>query len=60
MIIVDNNSTDNTKEIVESYGYDRIKYYYNNSDIHGSGVARNIGIDMANGELIAFNDSDDE
>ena len=29
LIIVDDNSTDNTKEIVESYGYDRIKYYFN-------------------------------
>ena len=60
LIIVDDNSTDNTKEIVDSYGSDRIKYYFNNSDIHGAGVARNLGIDMANGELIAFNDSDDE
>lgn len=60
MIIVDDCSTDNTKEIVEKYIKEdnRIKYFCleNNS---GTAVARNKAMELANGEYIAFLDSDD-
>ncbi len=59
VIVVDDGSTDNTqdviKEIIEKD--DRVKYIYQENQ--GSGSARNRGIQEANGEFIAFLDSDD-
>jgi len=57
IIVVDDGSTDNTKEVLEKYG-DRITYI---SQVPGRGAsaARNLGIQHASGELIAFQDSDD-
>jgi len=58
LIIVDNNSTDNTIDIVKSYSDKRIKYF----KIQNYGViaaSRNLGISKAKGSWIAFLDSDD-
>ena len=59
LIIIDNYSKDNTKEIVASYKDDRIKYlkFKNNGVI---AVSRNYGIRHSHGEYIAFLDSDDK
>ncbi|PWK93146.1 glycosyltransferase family 2 protein [Hallerella porci] len=57
LIIVDDGSTDNTKEIVESLNDSRIVYVYQKNA--GACVARNNGIEHAKGEYIAFHDSDD-
>lgn len=60
MIIVDDCSTDNTKEIVESYAQKdrRIKYVCleHNS---GAAVARTKAMQLAEGKYMAFLDSDD-
>ena len=58
IIIVDDCSTDNTEEIIRNAGDNRIIYHklLKNS---GACTARNKGIELANGEYIAFNDSDD-
>ena len=60
LIIVDDCSTDNTEEIVNVYRKkdSRIKYkkLATNS---GAAVARNRGIELADGKYIAFLDSDD-
>lgn len=58
LIIVDDGSTDNTKEVVESIHDNRLHYIY--QDNAGACVARNNGIAYARGEWIAFQDSDDE
>tara|TARA_B100000795_G_scaffold269901_1_gene261020 strand:+ start:4590 stop:5495 length:906 start_codon:yes stop_codon:yes gene_type:complete len=56
--IVDGNSTDNTTEVVENFIDPRIKYL--KTEIKGSiAASRNVGIEAASGEWIAFLDSDD-
>lgn len=58
LIIIDNYSTDNTREIVYKYNNNKIKFIrnYNNGII---AVSRNIGIKISNGYWVAFLDSDD-
>jgi len=58
LIIVDNGSSDNTKEVVGEYSDDRIKYLYT-SNIERS-AARNYGFEHSKGQLICFLDSDEE
>lgn len=60
MIIVDDCSTDNTKEIVEKYSNtdSRIKYYLLDEN-SGAAVTRTKAMELANGNYIAFLDSDD-
>jgi len=60
LLIIDDGSTDNTKEIVEEFVKKdpRIRYFYKENG--GQGSARNLGIKNAKGEYIAFLDSDDE
>ena len=57
LIIVDDGSTDNTREVVTSISDPRLKYVYQENA--GACVARNRGIDAARGDIIAFHDSDD-
>ena len=56
LIVVDDGSTDNTKDALLRYG-DRIKYIYQTN--LGVGAARNVGVRCARGEWLAFLDSDD-
>ena len=56
--IVDDGSTDETRNIVSKYLFDnRIKYYYQNNA--GQASARNNGIKKTTANYIAFLDSDD-
>ena len=57
LIVVDDGSTDNTIHALEKFK-DSIKYIHIQNS--GAGAARNEGLRHANGELIAFLDSDDE
>ena len=58
IIIVDDGSTDNSKEIIAAYLTDpRIKYNYQNNS--GVCTARNTGARNAIGEYLIFLDSDD-
>lgn len=60
LIIVDDCSTDNTREMIQTEFDDaRIKYYKLEVN-KGNAGARNKGVEIANGEYIAFLDSDDE
>lgn len=58
-IVVDDGSTDGTRDLVtQRYGGDRrIRYTYQAN--RGVSVARNLGLALARGELIALLDSDD-
>lgn len=61
LIIIDDGSTDNTDEIVSRYqASDSRVRYLKNSRNSGAPVSRNRGIKAAEGEYIAFQDSDDE
>jgi glycosyltransferase involved in cell wall biosynthesis len=56
LIIVDDGSTDNTKEIVDSY-HSEIRYKF--QEHKGVSSARNLGLRISRGDFIAFLDSDD-
>ena len=58
LIVVDDGSTDKTREALDPYiNKNQIKYIYQNNKKQGA--ARNNGIKHAQGELIALLDSDD-
>jgi glycosyltransferase involved in cell wall biosynthesis len=61
VIVIDDGSTDNTKEIITNIACKdpRVKYFRNNEN-KGPAGARNVGISLAKGELIAFIDDDVE
>jgi glycosyltransferase involved in cell wall biosynthesis len=59
VIVADNNSTDGTREVVESYKTEwgeRLRYVF--EPRQGVSYARNAGIAEARGEIIAFADDD--
>jgi glycosyltransferase involved in cell wall biosynthesis len=58
LIVVDDGSTDDTGQIVQSYLQDpRVKYVYQAN--HGRSAARNHGASLARGDWLGFLDSDD-
>lgn len=60
IVVVDDGSTDNTRQVVEQLQQkdSRIRYFYQENK--GVSMARNLGIDNAEGTFITFLDSDDE
>ena len=56
LVAVDDGSTDNTNDIILSYG-ELVRYLHQENK--GAASARNAGIEASDGELIAFLDSDD-
>ena len=59
LIIVDDASVDNSKEVIAVFDDQRIIYLKHERNLGGS-AARNTGIRAAQGDFIAFQDSDDE
>jgi glycosyltransferase involved in cell wall biosynthesis len=56
IIVVDDGSSDRTSQIVQSYGS---KVQYRSQQNQGVAAARNRGLEVAQGEYIAFLDQDD-
>ena len=56
LIVIDDGSTDNTREVLRRYG-DRLRFYCQEN--RGPSAARNLGVRHARGEWIAIQDSDD-
>jgi glycosyltransferase involved in cell wall biosynthesis len=57
IIVVDDGSTDDTPARVRAYG-SRVRYYRQNNS-GGCSKPRNLGIDVARGDVLSFFDSDD-
>lgn len=58
IILVDDGSTDDTKDVLAPYLSDRVRYIYQDNS-GGPAKPRNVGIANASGEFIFFFDSDD-
>jgi glycosyltransferase involved in cell wall biosynthesis len=56
LIVVDDGSTDNTEEVLKSYG-DRLRYF--RQENRGPSAARNFGVSHARAGWISIQDSDD-
>lgn len=59
ILVVDDGSNDKTGEIVQKYARQDKRISYIKQRHMGTGKARNKGLELARGELIAFIDSDD-
>lgn len=61
LLLVNDRSTDNSKEICAEYAQkdNRIVLLENDTENHGPGPTRNVGLDNATGEFIYFMDADD-
>lgn len=57
LIIVNDGSTDRSKEIIDSFSDRRIKLYEQENS--GEGSARNVAMKYSNGNYITFQDADD-
>lgn len=59
IVLVDNNSTDRTREVVRSYE-SRLPIHYAHEPRQGHSVARNCAIDHCRGEVVVWTDDDIE
>jgi len=60
IVVVNDGSTDNTEEVIKSYGREHELVYLKNNVSKGAPAARNRGIREATGQFIAGLDDDDE
>jgi len=58
VLVVDNNSTDQTREVLEAYCLQNPRFSYVFEPQQGLSHARNAGIQVAQGEILAFTDDD--
>lgn len=58
LIIVDDGSVDNTRDIIKSFDSEPTKYVYQSNS--GVSAARNKGLSLCSGEFVVFFDADDK
>ena len=58
LIIVDDGSTDGTRELLKTFTDERIKIFFNENNM-GVSNSRNRGLEKAKGDYVAYLDSDD-
>lgn len=58
LIIIDDNSSDGSIDIINSFNSKKIKFFQNQKNM-GVSAARNKAIDLSNGKYLALMDSDD-
>ena len=58
IIIVDDASTDNTKELIQSFNFPNLSFFSLSSNL-GQSAARNVGLRKAVGKYVYFQDVDD-
>jgi glycosyltransferase involved in cell wall biosynthesis len=58
IVVVDGGTTGKTESVIDSYNDVRIRYIYHENE--GVSAARNVGMEVAKNDLIAFIDDDDE
>ena len=59
VVVVDNNSSDHTREVVEGFAArNEIRVVYTFEPNQGQSHARNTGVKVAHGDVIAFTDDD--
>jgi len=59
IVVVDDGSSDNTREVIESFQDSKIRYIRHDRN-RGCSAAANTGIEAARGSIVAFLDSDDQ
>jgi len=59
LLLIDNGSTDDTESVVKAIADERLRYVRNPAPSRSCDAPRNLGIQLAQGELIAFLDDDD-
>lgn len=60
LLVVDDKSEIDIKGILERFADARIQYILNDKERSNANVSRNLGLDLAEGDYVAFLDSDDE
>ena len=62
LILVDDNSKDNSRKVIENFAkkYDNIIPFYSTTNHGYPGFGRNIGLEKSTAEFIMFMDNDDE
>ncbi len=60
IIVVDDGSTDNTKEVIKSFKQDKRIIYYQYEENRGLSAVWNKALDLASGDYVVFLDDDDE
>jgi len=58
ILVIDDGSTDDTREVVDSFKDKRIRYH--KQDNCGPSAARNLGVSLSCGKWVAYLDSDNE
>lgn len=58
-IVIDDGSTDESVSIIKKFVHKDSRFKIVQQSNSGVGIARNVGLDMAHGEYVAFLDSDD-